>query len=100
MKHYLQPRRNDYDLFDAFDDFFKPMFFDESKDLRTDIKETETSYELDMELPERDKSITRKRISYGKRRKAKKGRKRQKILAQGNFRKHFEKLLCRHGYHA
>ena len=51
MKHYLQPRRNDYDLFDAFDDFFKPMFFDESKDLRTDIKETETSYELDMELP-------------------------------------------------
>lgn len=51
MKHYLQNRNNNYDLFDAFDDFFKPMFFDESKDLRTDIKETDTSYELDMELP-------------------------------------------------
>lgn len=52
MKHYLQTRdNNNYDLFDVFDDFFKPMFFDESKDLRTDIKETEDSYELDLELP-------------------------------------------------
>ncbi len=52
MKHYLQTRNNNnYDLFDAFDDFFKPMFFDESKELRTDIKETDSAYELDMELP-------------------------------------------------
>lgn len=51
MKHYLQQRNNNYDLFDAFDDFFKPMFFDESRDLRTDIKETDTSYELELEMP-------------------------------------------------
>ncbi len=51
MKHYLQNRNNNYDIFDAFDDFFKPMFYDESRDLRTDIKETETDYELDIELP-------------------------------------------------
>ena len=51
MKHELQTRNQNYDLFDVFDDFFKPMFFEESKDLRTDIKETETSYELDLELP-------------------------------------------------
>ena len=54
MKHYLQPRRNDSDnvgLFDVFDDFFKPMFFDESSDLRTDIKETDTTYELELALP-------------------------------------------------
>lgn len=51
MKHYLQNRNENYDLFDVFDDFFKPMFYDESRDLRTDIKETDTSYELDMELP-------------------------------------------------
>ena len=51
MKHELQTRNQNYDLFDVFDDFFKPMFFEESKDLRTDIKETETSYELDRELP-------------------------------------------------
>lgn len=51
MKHELQTRNNNYDLFDVFDDFFKPMFFEESKELRTDIKETETSYELDLKLP-------------------------------------------------
>lgn len=50
MKHYLQ-NRNNYDLFDAFDDFFKPMFFEESKELRTNIRESENSYELDVELP-------------------------------------------------
>ena len=51
MKHELTTRTNNYDLFDVFDDFFKPMFFEETKDLRTDIKETATSYELDLELP-------------------------------------------------
>lgn len=52
MKHYLQPRNeNSYDLFDAFDDFFRPMFFDEAKDLKTDIKEHESGYELDLALP-------------------------------------------------
>ena len=51
MKHELQTRQNNYDLFDVFDDFFKPMFFEETRELRTDIKETETDYELDLELP-------------------------------------------------
>ena len=51
MKHELQTRNDRYDLFDVFDDFFKPMFFDERKELRTDIKETGTAYELDLELP-------------------------------------------------
>ncbi len=52
MKHYLQTRNNDsYDLFDVFDDFFKPMFYDETRELRTDIKENENDYELDLALP-------------------------------------------------
>lgn len=52
MKHYLQTRNNNsYDLFDVFDDFFKPMFFDEVQDLKTDIKENEHDYELDLALP-------------------------------------------------
>ena len=51
MKHELQTRQNNYDLFDVFDDFFKPMFFEETKELHTDIKETENAYELDLELP-------------------------------------------------
>ncbi len=50
MRNSLQTRNN-YDLFDVFDDFFKPMFFEEGKDLKTDIRETEQGYELDLALP-------------------------------------------------
>lgn len=51
MKNYLQKRENNYDLFDAFDDFFRPVFYDEKRDLRTNIKETDKEYELDVEMP-------------------------------------------------
>lgn len=52
MKHYLQTRNNDsYDLFDVFDDFFKPMYFDETKELKTNITENENDYELQLALP-------------------------------------------------
>lgn len=53
MKHYLQTRQNDnpYDLFDVFDDFFKPMFFDETRELKTNITENESDYELQLALP-------------------------------------------------
>ena len=38
MKTYLQ-KRNNGDVFDVFEDFFKPMFYDEQLDsMRTDIK--------------------------------------------------------------
>ena len=53
MKRYLQTKTNsdNYDLFDAFNDFFRPVFYDEQGSLRTNIKESETDYELDVELP-------------------------------------------------
>lgn len=52
MKHYLQTKTNEnYDLFDAFNDLFRPVFFDEQHDLRTNIKETDEAYELDIEMP-------------------------------------------------
>lgn len=52
MKHYLQTKNdNSYDLFDVFDDFFKPMFFDDNKELKTNIKENEKDYELELALP-------------------------------------------------
>ena len=51
MKNYLAKRNNNYDLFDAFDDFFRPVFFDEQSDLKTNIKETDKNYELDIEMP-------------------------------------------------
>ncbi len=52
MKRYLPERFNETNnLFDAFDSLFKPVFFDETKDMRTDIKETENGYSLDIEMP-------------------------------------------------
>lgn len=53
MRRYLQTKTNsdNYDLFDAFNDFFRPVFYDEQSALRTNIKESETDYELDVELP-------------------------------------------------
>ncbi len=52
MKRYLQTKNSDnYDLFDAFNDIFRPVFYDEQYTLRTNIKETDCAYELDVELP-------------------------------------------------
>jgi HSP20 family molecular chaperone IbpA len=48
----LQIRKNDnYDLFDVFDNFFRPAFYDDEKELKTNIKETEKEYELDVAVP-------------------------------------------------
>lgn len=51
MKRYLPERYSEGSLFDAFDSLFKPMFFDETRDMRTDIKETDESYVLEIEMP-------------------------------------------------
>ena len=65
MKNYLQTRPQN-DLFDAFDDFFRPMFYDEKLDsMRTDIRETEQSYELDVELPGFNKSEIKVSLENG-----------------------------------
>lgn len=51
MKAYVQ-KRSAGDIFDAFNDFFKPMFYDEHLDsMKTDIKETENEYQLEIEMP-------------------------------------------------
>lgn len=51
MKTYLQ-KRNSGDVFDVFEDFFKPMFYDEQLDsMRTDIKGTDNDYQLSIEMP-------------------------------------------------
>lgn len=52
MKRYLPEKYNGAEsLFDAFDNFFKPVFFDESRDMRTDISETDEGYKLEIEMP-------------------------------------------------
>ena len=60
MRNFLT-RRNDNDnwglsLFDEFDNFFKPVFFESSSSvMRTDIKQTENGYEFSVALPGFDK---------------------------------------------
>lgn len=56
MKTNLQTRGS-HDVFDAFNDFFRPMFYEENGGcMRTDIREREKCFQLDIELPGFDKS--------------------------------------------
>ncbi len=58
-------RRTPADPFDFFDDFFTPVFFDEPNALRTNIKETEGAYELELEMPGYDKSQIKVSLENG-----------------------------------
>ena len=60
MRNYLS-RKNDglgFRFFDdAFDDFFKPMFFGNSiSAMKTDLKETDKEFELAIDMPGYEKS--------------------------------------------
>lgn len=57
MKHYLTNRNSDFgfDLFNAMDDFFAPVFSGRERYMNTDIKENENGYELSVDLPGFDK---------------------------------------------
>ena len=58
MRNYLT-RANDnfgFDLFNAFDDFFKPTFFGGAiTNMRTDIKESDAGYDFSIDMPGFDK---------------------------------------------
>ena len=62
MKNYLSRRHEGNNGFmdvwnDPFEDFFKPFFYGgvAAADMRTDIKETENGYEMQVDLPGFDK---------------------------------------------
>ncbi len=58
MRNFLSRRNDNYgmSIFDAFDDFFKPTFFTGNNyKMRTDIKETESGYEMKIDMPDFDK---------------------------------------------
>jgi HSP20 family molecular chaperone IbpA len=66
MRNYLQTRNNNnYDIFDTFDDFFRPVFFDENPSVRTNIKETDAAYELDIEMPGYEKDQIKVSLDNG-----------------------------------
>ena len=51
-KHSLVSRDNSsYNLFDMFDDFFKPSFFEGTREMQTNITETDNYYILELALP-------------------------------------------------
>lgn len=47
----MQKNNNSVGLFDAFDDFFKPLYTTPRTGMKTDIRETDDSYRLDIEIP-------------------------------------------------
>ena len=60
MRNYLVKRNNEGNSLDFFDDafnsLFKPMFYEEKfNTMKTDIKERENSYVMDVEIPGFDK---------------------------------------------
>ena len=58
MRNFLTNRRNDFgfNFFDdAFEDFFKPVFYTRQEHMKTDVKETEKEYELAIDMPGFDK---------------------------------------------
>ncbi len=56
MKNYLTRRNSDI-FEDAFNDFFRPFYVDEEASImKTDIKETENSYIMDVEMAGFNKS--------------------------------------------
>ena len=65
MKYYLERKHND-SLENAFDSFFRPFYVDEESALmKTDIKEDEKNYVLDVEMPGFDKSQIAIKYSNG-----------------------------------
>ena len=57
MRNYIV-KRNPMGLFDdAFDEFFKPTFYNmDSTVMKTDIKESKDGYTLEIEMPGYDKN--------------------------------------------
>lgn len=51
MRTYITGRTNPSDLFNVFDDFFRPAFAEETNCMKTNIRELDGSYELDIEVP-------------------------------------------------
>lgn len=54
MKNFLTNRRNDFgfDLFDEFDNFFKPVLFNGNNNyMSTDVKESDSGYTLSVDIP-------------------------------------------------
>ena len=51
MRNYLQRQSNPISFFDAFDEFFRPVFASENDYLKSNIRETDNDYQIDVAVP-------------------------------------------------
>ncbi|MBQ8726822.1 MAG: Hsp20 family protein [Clostridia bacterium] len=52
MNNYLQRRNNTVSsIFDAFEDFFRPVFASENDYLKSNVRETDAEYQIDVAVP-------------------------------------------------
>lgn len=69
MKNYLTRRNNENglfgDFFGGFDDFFAPAFYPREREMRTDVKETETGYEVKVDMPGFEKKDISLKLNNG-----------------------------------
>ena len=68
MRNFLTTRNDDwgFGLLDkAFEDFFKPVYFSGSNQMRTDVKQTENGYELSVDMPGFEKQDINLTLSDG-----------------------------------
>ena len=56
---------NNYDIFDVFDNFFAPAFFERRQEMRANVKETDSGYELSLAMPGFNKDEIRVSLKNG-----------------------------------
>ncbi len=99
MKAYVQRRNSD--VFDAINDFFKPMFYDEQTGvMRTDIKETEGDYQLAIELAGFSKEEIKVSLENGYLTvSAEKAHKEEPEAEEGHFIRRERSVSCQRSYY-
>lgn len=67
MKHFLQTNKPfGLGFFDnAFEDFFSPSFFGGQRAMNTDVKESESAYDLSIDMPGYDKEDIKLTLENG-----------------------------------
>ena len=101
MRNYLSRRNNDlgFGFFeDAFDDFFKPVFYGVRESaMKTDVKETDSGYELSIDMPGYDKKDINLSLDNGYLKVE--AKKEQKEEGKDNFVRRERSFSCSRSYY-
>ena len=103
MKNYMKVKNNgEYDFPDVFEDPFEELFHPfflgkDSESMKTDIKETEHGYELDVDMPGFEKSDIKVSLSDGYLTVA--AKREEKVEDKKNFLRRERNVSCRRSYY-